>query len=81
MVEFSWIEVDHTQLIIVCICIVMLESAKLYLQTFVKILQTLFGGDKYRRVMQIERKKRDLEIEKKNYHSVDQFPKVAKLER
>ena len=82
MTELSWMELNYTQLYTVCICFVIVESVKLYIRTLVTILQRLFGGEKYRRVVGIGRKKRELEMEKKIYHSVvDQFPKIARLER
>ena len=81
MIGLDWIDVDSTQLLTVCICILVLEGVQLHLQYLGNILQRVFGGGNYRRMVEIKRKKRDLEIEKKNYHIVDQFPKIAKLDR
>ena len=81
MTGSSWIQVEYSQLLIVSLSILVLESSELCLKRVTVFLQELLGGKGYRRVVEIRNKIRELENEKKEYHSVDQFPKIAKIER
>eukprot|EP00800_Vazella_pourtalesii_P020617 TRINITY_DN7353_c0_g1_i3.p1 TRINITY_DN7353_c0_g1~~TRINITY_DN7353_c0_g1_i3.p1 ORF type:complete len:183 (-),score=31.50 TRINITY_DN7353_c0_g1_i3:31-579(-) len=75
------IHVEYSQVMVVCISVLVLESVEFCLKKVTTFLQGLFGGKRYRRVMEIKDKIRELEKEKNEYHSVDQFPKIAKIER
>ncbi|KAI6647309.1 Di-N-acetylchitobiase-like [Oopsacas minuta] len=75
------IEVNYSQMLVICLSILILEEIKLHMNRITNVLQRIFGGSDYRKVVEIQNKIRELEIEKRNYHSVDQFPKIAKLDR
>ena len=68
-------------MLVVCLSVLVLESLELCLRRVTVFLQGLLGGKGYWRIVEIKNRIRELEKEKKEYHSVDQFPKIAKIER
>ena len=68
-------------MLVVCLSVLVLESLELSLRRVTVFLQGLLGGKGYWRIVEIKNRIRELEKEKKEYHSVDQFPKIAKIER